>query len=105
MTDLSRSKTYDPSDPEQVAEREKQLKIRALAQERFIREALATQGGRAFFRDLIAHCRVFSGGFPADAAAMGFELGQRNVGLKIWADLEKAAPAEMLTMLTEQVNG
>lgn len=104
MADLNAAKSYDPSDPAQVAEREKQAQIRQLGQERMLREQLSTPAGRNFYWDQLAACHVFETISPGDEATTNYLLGERNVGLRIMSDIMRAAPESFIQMLKERGN-
>jgi len=105
MADLNTARTFDPSDPQQVAEREKQLKIRALQQEKLLKEQLAMPAGRNYYWDQLSACHIFEGTGPMTEADANFFLGERNVGLRLLADIMRASPDALVLMLKEQGNG
>lgn len=105
MADLSTAKTHDLSDPQSQAERDKDLKIRAAAQERMLRELMSNPTGRSYFHGLLGACHILGAPPDLDTASMAFWLGEHNVGKRIWADLEKAAPEQLMQMLKERGNG
>src|SRR5262245_28480978 len=105
MADLNTARTFDPSDPQQLAEREKQLKNRALQQEKLLKEQLAMPAGRNYYWDQLSACHIFEGAGPLDEASANFFLGERNVGLRLLADIMRASPDALVLMLKEQGNG
>jgi hypothetical protein len=69
-----------------------------------LRLFLADPVGREYFYDLLASCHVYSTSFGTNALMMAFNEGERNVGLRLGADLTEAAPDLYLQMLKEGGN-
>jgi hypothetical protein len=57
--------------------------------------------GREYFWDLLASCHLYSTSFGTNALIMAFREGERNVGIRIAADLTEASPDLYLDMCKE----
>ncbi len=57
--------------------------------------------GREYLYDLLASLHIYSTSFSTDALIMAFNEGQRNVGIRLTADLVEASPDMYLQMLKE----
>lgn len=68
---------------------------------KFIQAAMQHEEGRAWFYDILLFCKVFQNSFEEDPYRTYFNIGQRNVGLNILADIQDAAPNEYLKMINE----
>src|SRR5580765_5047525 len=62
---------------------------------------MSTPDGRAYFHDLLVSCHIFSTSFAPNALSMAFNEGNRNVGLRLAADITEASPDLFLQMLRE----
>lgn len=60
--------------------------------------------GREYLYDLLASLHIYSTSFSTDALIMAFNEGQRNVGIRLTADIVEAAPDMYLQMLKEYGN-
>ena len=58
--------------------------------------------GRRVVRELLDWCGVYRSSFSTNGSEMSFREGQRNVGLKLLAAVQVAAPDFYLKMLEEQ---
>ena len=88
------------ADPEQVKkakQKQESLNDRRLND---VREVLNSRRGRRFMWELLDFCGVFKTSF-ADQHQIFYNEGQRNVGLKLLADVNEAAPEAYLLMLRE----
>jgi hypothetical protein len=62
---------------------------------------MAEPSGREYIYDLLASCHIYSTSFAHNALTMAFAEGERNIGLRLGADITEAAPDLYLTMLRE----
>lgn len=62
---------------------------------------MSDPAGREYLYDLLASLHIYSTSFSTDALIMAFNEGQRNVGIRLTADLVEAAPDMYLQMLKE----
>ena len=88
------------ADPEQV--RKAKQKVESLNDRRLndVREVLNNKRGRRFIWELLEFCGVFKTSL-ADEHVIFYNEGQRNVGLKLLADINEAAPEAYIVMLNE----
>lgn len=87
----------DPEQVQQAKEKAESLNDRRLND---VREVLNTVRGRRFYWTLLEFCGVFKTS-NADEFQIFFNEGMRNVGLKLLADVNEAAPEAYLKMLGE----
>lgn len=62
---------------------------------------LSTRPGRRFIWGLMSDCGIFRSSFDNSGSVTAFNEGQRNVGLKVLADVNEAGPEQYLVMLRE----
>ncbi len=65
-----------------------------------VRHVLSTPNGRRFFWRYLSECGVFKTSFDGSSRTY-FNEGERNVGLKLMADVNDADPEAYVTMLLE----
>lgn len=96
-------RTYNPDDPEQVAEKSKNAK--ALDQRRLdgLRQLMSTANGRLWMWDFLSKCGLFSTVFNGNSKDY-FNLGMRNAGMPTFADLQQHLLDEYLLMVKENAN-
>lgn len=92
---------YDASSRKDIRKAEKQASIAESLTTDYLRRAMSTIEGRAWFYELLEFCGIFDGTFVPDALALAFRAGARNVGLKTFAELQSACPDHYLTMMRE----
>lgn len=97
--------TFDASNEEQVKERQLSAKRREKENTEVIVQLLSTPMGRNWMHGMLSFCEIFSAIPPSDEATTNQRLGQRNVGLKLWAECERAGPELLIRMLREKGNG
>lgn len=68
-----------------------------------LKQILDSKDSRAYLWDLLDFCGVGRTSFTGNSTTF-FNEGQRNVGLRIQADLTKHYPDSYLTMLKEEGN-
>lgn len=102
MTDLTRSQPTNLADEASVNERQKALILRAAQDKRVIRELLSTTPGRAWMWHLLEQCHMLSTSFSEEPTVMAFREGERNIGLRLWSQIQQDAPDHLLTMLAEK---
>lgn len=86
-------------------ERQREDRIRRRDQLALLLKVMSEPIGRSYFYDLLASCHVYSSSFGTNALAMAFREGERNVGIRIGADLTEASPDLYLQMLKEAEHG
>lgn len=69
--------------------REKDLRIEELGA---LTHLLRDRAGRRWLYNLLSFCHAYESSFRTNALAMAYAEGERNVGLKIIADITEASP-------------
>lgn len=91
------------SDREQVESRQKSAKARELRRLAGLKQVMASADGRVWLWDLLSFCGISRTSFTGNSTTF-FNEGQRNVGLKVQADLTKHYPDQYLAMIKEADN-
>lgn len=92
---------YDTSDPQAVNKAKKKNARKRADRLKFVEAAMGLEEGRAWFYDLLNFCKVFQGPFNSDPYQTAFLCGEQNIGLRVLADIQDAAPQHYLPMITE----
>lgn len=90
----------NPADPEQVKSAQAIERVRDQQHANDIREFYALPVGRRLLDWLFEMTGLFHTSFDTDALRMAFNEGQRNVGIRVLADLTAAQPTAFAEMLT-----
>lgn len=93
--------TPNTADPQEVNKQRKKYARKRSDRLRFIEAAMSHEEGRAWFYDTLVFCQIFQNPYDTDPYKTAFLCGQRNVGLRILADIQDAAPDEYLKMIKE----
>lgn len=96
---------YNAADRKDIRRAEKAAALVDAAKVEFLRAAMGTVQGRAWFHDLLAACRIFADPFSGEALIEAFNKGQRNVGLMIFADILLHCPDQYVLMMRESNDG
>ena len=92
---------YNAGDRKDIRRAEKAAKLAENLRIDFIRRAMTSADGRAWFHDLLAGCHLFSDPFSGDALIEAYSKGERNVGLRIFSDLLAQCPDQYIAMMRE----
>lgn len=84
-----------------MAQSERERRVRRRDQLGLLVKIMSDPLGREYFYDLLASCHVYSTSFGTNALMMAFREGERNVGLRVAADVNEASPDLYLQMLKE----
>lgn len=90
-------------DAESAGERNTQIKNREARRLSGLKAILENKDARLYLWDLLDFCGVSRTSFTGNSHTF-FNEGQRNVGLRIQADLTKHYPDSYLNMLKEEGN-
>jgi hypothetical protein len=93
--------TYNASSRKDIRRVEKSAKLAEDNRIAFIKAAMDTLQGRTFFYDLLSFCHLFSDPFTGDALREAYSKGERNVGLRLFADVIAHCPQSYITMMSE----
>ena len=89
----------DEGRQQSAEDRDQELKKAQLATQRAIRLLMLDESGREWLREIISQCGVFQTILPNEQLDMAYRLGMRNIGLRIYGDLEHNAP-DLIPLLT-----
>jgi len=102
MTDFTKAQPTNLAEQSSVDERAKALALKAAQDKRVIRELLSTPIGRNWTWHLLEQCHMLSTSFAEEPTVMAFREGERNIGLRLWSQIQQDAPELLLTMLAEK---
>jgi len=89
------------ADRKSVRAAEKAAKIADAERIAVVRQLMATTYGRGWVWDILESTHIFRTTHTGEALSAAFAEGERNVGLKLLADVMLAAPSEYLQMTRE----
>lgn len=93
---------FDPGDHKQVQDRTRQSKDRQREADAAIKAFMSHRDGRAWVWDLLSACGLYRMSARAgDAHMTYFHEGERNVGLRLLVQLQRACPQHYATMNQE----
>jgi hypothetical protein len=92
---------YDAGDPAAVKARARTAKQRESSKRSVIRQIMSSSEGRAWIHEVLSMSHVYSSSFSTNALTMAYSEGERNIGLRITADIVSASPERYLEMLKE----
>lgn len=96
---------FDASNPEQVKKAKVAAETRDALSREFLTEALSKPAGRNWFWSLLSACHVFETSFQqGDPMSTAFREGERNVGLRMIAEITNASPDSLVQMMKEKGN-
>ncbi len=98
---------YDASDPEVVQQRKRDVGRRQRQNRDVLRNLMSSPQGRAWAWDTLSMCHIFATSFQhgINGLSIAFSEGERNVGLKLNADLIAADPKAYVLMQAENGKG
>lgn len=92
---------YDASNRKDIRRAEKLARAAELARVEFIRAAMSTLQGRAWFHHLLSFCNIFRTTFADEPTRTAFNEGGRNVGLMVYNDILQNIPDQFVRMMQE----
>ena len=101
VDDTTEDLPYDAGDPVAVKERTKAARRHEDANKKVLRQLMGSNEGRAWTYELLSLCHVYQSAFSTNAMTMACAEGERNIGLRILADLMQACPERYIEMLKE----
>ena len=87
-----------------MAQTARERQARRRDQLALLTKLMADPVGREYFWDLLVSCHLYSTSFGTNALMMAFREGERNVGIRLAADLNQASPDLYLDMCKEGEN-
>jgi hypothetical protein len=92
---------YDASNRKDIRRAEKEAKADDLQRINYLQAAMSHAAGRAWFYDLLEFCHLFNDPFTGNALIEAYRKGERNVGLRIFADLLAHCPDYYIQMVKD----
>src|SRR2546421_147521 len=89
------------ADRKQIRRKEKAAKLADAQRREVITNLMSTSFGREWMWDVLAGCHCFATTFNGDALASAFAEGERNVGLRLLADILVACPDQYIQAMRE----
>ena len=97
---------FDASDPEQVNTARKSAGRRKKSSLEAVKAIMSLPQCREWMYRLLEDCHIYHPSFTqGDPYSTAFREGERNVGLRVTAEIMAAAPKEYLVMLQESKRG
>lgn len=104
MTDNART-SFDPNEQKQVQDRTRQAKDRQRESDQAIKAFMSHQTGRAWVWEQLSACGLYrTSARSGDAYMTYFHEGERNVGLRLMVQLQRACPELYATMSQENAD-
>jgi hypothetical protein len=92
---------YDASNRKDIRRAEKDAARYERERIDYIIAAMSTRQGRVWFYDLLESCHCFNDPFTGNALVEAYSKGERNVGLRIFADIAAHAADDYILMMRE----
>lgn len=92
---------YDASNRKDIRRAEKEVRLAENERVEWLRTALSSIGGRSWFWSLLSECHLFSDPFSGQALHEAYLKGERNIGLRIFAEIVSNCPDQYLLMIRE----
>lgn len=94
--------SYNSSDEKQVKEAKSKAEINEALKLDVIRRIMKTAPGRSWIYGFLESCHIYGTPFiPGQSDCTFFNLGEANVGRRLLADVQNAAPEQYLQMIRE----
>lgn len=94
--------TYSAAERKDIRRAEKAAKLADTQRLEIITNLMSAAPGRAWVCDLLEACHIFTTTYTGDALSGAFSEGERNVGLRLLADIMSACPQRYLEMMRER---
>lgn len=92
---------YDASNRKDIRNAEKAAAIAARQRIEFLQLSLASVEGRVWFFDFLTACHMFNDPFTGDPLREAYSKGERNIGLRIYAEILANCPDQLILMMRE----
>lgn len=92
---------YDASSRKDIRKAEKAAAAADRDRVNYLVAAMGTVQGRVWFYDLLAFCHCFDDPFTGNALLEAYRKGERNVGLRVFADISRHCPELYQQMMAE----
>ena len=94
--------SYNAAERKDVREAAKAARLHDSNRLEIVRGIMSLPAGRHYIYSLLASCHVFASTFSGNALQSAFSEGERNVGLRLLADIMSACPERYLLMIQER---
>lgn len=94
--------SYDATNRKDIRKAEKAEAELTRTRVEFLRAALSTKQGRTWFYHFLTDCHIFSDPFSGEPYREAYLKGERNVGLRIFAEISQYCPDQYITMIKEE---
>jgi hypothetical protein len=96
---------FDPGDQKQVQDRARRAKERQRDADAAIKTLMSSEAGRIWIWDHLSDCGLYRmSARSGDAHMTYFNEGERNVGLRLLAQLQRACP-DLYALMTKENTG
>jgi hypothetical protein len=93
---------YDAGNRRDVRTAQKQAKVVELQRREVVNGIMSVAPGRKWMCELLETCHIFATSFSDVGLRMAFMEGQREVGLRLLADIMGACPDRYIEMMRER---
>ncbi|SRR6266702_1601579 len=93
---------YDASNRKDIRKAEKDARQAEITRINYLQAAMSHWQGRQWFYDLLEFCHCFNDPFTGEALTEAYRKGERNVGLRIFADIVAHCPDDYIKMVKEE---
>ena len=93
---------YDASNRKDIRKAEKDAKLSETMRLDYLKAAMSTMQGRAWYYDFLENCHCFNDPFTGNPLTEAYRKGERNVGLRVFSDIITHCPDEYLLMVREE---
>jgi hypothetical protein len=94
--------TYNASNRKDIRRAEKDARAAEISRLDYLKAAMSVPQGRAWFYELLETCHLFSDPFTGDPLREAYVKGERNVGLRLFADIIAHCPDDYIKMVKEE---
>lgn len=95
---------YDASNEEDVAAAEEEARLLQTLRDEVVAEIMDTQKGRDWMHGLLTFTGLFETSFDKNALQMAKNEGERNIGLRLLADIHRVCPEQYVVMIQEKAD-
>ena len=101
MAEAEPDRVADINDAATVTAQRRKARLAARARDDALAGMMSIREGRAWVHDLLATSHVFESSFSNNPGLMAFREGERNVGLRVLAQVMRLAPDRYVDMMKE----
>ena len=92
---------YNAASRKDIRRAEKDARQAEVLHLEWLRTAMSTSNGRAWFYNLLEACHLFADPFTGSALTEAYLKGERNVGLRLFSDIIAHCPDDYILMMKE----